>query len=262
MTQEFLIRELIKFNRLTCCSYKEIRDRLREIYGSKRCMFMEQTTLSGIPLFVYVFESGRVCLIFKDKQYLFENPFGQHLSGTFQLFVKDNIVVLFSRLMFMSFVFERNFFSKIEYKSYQAWSYKRFVKGNVILLSIGRMILSFTLENGRFTMRYYPIRHEIHGGILTFVEGTPYFVCCIHPRNSPLIVVSINLITGQQNTVLEIGEDEYFISFQMNDDGSLSITTTSRGDYRSSVVNPLIIYETRESWRQDGGIFWDLVRSC
>jgi len=28
------------------------------------------------------------------------------------------------------------------------------------------------------------------------------------------------------------------------------------------VVNPLIIYETRESWRQDGGIFWDRVRSC
>jgi hypothetical protein len=124
------------------------------------------------------------------------------------------------------------------------------------------MILSFTLENGRFTMCNYPIRHKIHGGILTFVEGTPYFVCCINPWNSALIVVSINLITGQQNTVLEIGEDEYFISFQMNDDGSLSITTTSRGDYRSSVVNPLIIYETRESWRQDGGLFWDRVSSC
>ena len=164
--------------------------------------------------------------------------------------------------MFVSFVFKKNFFSKIEYKSYQEWNYKRFVKSNIIVLCIGRMILSFTLENRRFTMRNYPIRHGIDGGILIFVEGTPYFVCCIHPRNSPLIVVSINLITGQQNTVLEIGEDEYFISFQMNDDGSLSITTTSCGDNTISVVNPLIIYETRESWRQDGGILWDRVRSC
>jgi hypothetical protein len=258
MTFEKEFQYLIKFHRLTG-SYQEISDELRKIYCSKRAMFMEQTNFFGNPLFVYVFESGLVCLIFKDQQYLFENPFGKHLSGTFQLFVKDNIVVLFSGLMFMSFVFERNFFSKIEYKSYQAWSYKRFVKGNVILLSIGRMILSFTLENGRFTMRYYPIRHVIDGGILTFVEGTPYFVCCIHPHNSPLIVVSINLITGQQNTVLEIGEDEYFISFQMNDDGSLSITTISRGDYTTSVVDPLIIHDPRESWRQDGGILWDRV---
>ena len=251
MTFEKAFQYLINFRRLTGCSY-----------NSKRCMFMEQTTLSGSPLFVYVFENGRVCLIYNDKQYLFENPFGKHLSGTFQLFVQDDIVVLFSGLMFVSFVFKKNFFSKIEYKSYQEWNYKRFVKSNIIVLCIGRMILSFTLENRRFTMRNYPIRHGIDGGILIFVEGTPYFVCCIHPRNSPLIVVSINLITGQQNTVLEIGEDEYFISFQMNDDGSLSITTTSCGDNTISVVNPLIIYETRESWRQDGGILWDRVRSC
>lgn len=213
-------------------------------------------------LYIYVFRNGTVFFIFKGENFVFKNPFGQDLSGTFQFFVKDNIVVLFSGFKFVSFLFKNGWFQKNEYKSYQEWNYKRFVKGNVILLSIGRMILSFTLENGRFTMCNYPIRHKIHGGILTFVEGTPYFVCCINPWNSALIVVSINLITGQQNTVLEIGEDEYFISFQMNDDGSLSITTTSRGDYRSSVVNPLIIYETRESWRQDGGLFWDRVSSC
>jgi len=146
MTFENAFQYLINFNRLTG-SDQEIRDELRRIYSSKRAMFMEQTTFLGNPLFVYVFESGRVCLIFKDKQYLFENPFGKHLSGTFQLFVQDNIVVLFSGLMFVSFIFERNIFSKIEYKSYQECPYKRFVKGNVILLSIGHVILSFTLEN-------------------------------------------------------------------------------------------------------------------
>jgi len=260
MNQKFLIQKLIQFNRLTG-SDKEIRNKLREIYGSKRAMLIEETIFLGIPLFVYVFESGLVCLIFQDKQYLFENPFGQYLDGTFQLFVQDNIVVLFSGLMFVSFVFENGWFSKIEYKSYQEWQYKRFVRGNVILLSIGRMILSFTLENGRFTMRNYPIRNEIYGGTLIFVEETLYFVCCIHPRNSPLIVVSINLITGQQNNVIEMTEDDHFSSFETRD-GSLSITTTSRGDNTTSEINALKIHETRESWRQDGGILWDRVRSC
>jgi hypothetical protein len=153
-------------------------------------------------------------------------------------------------------------FSKIEYKSYQEWLYKRFVKGNVILLSIGHIILSFTLENGRFTMRNYPNRLHFCGGILTFVKGTPYFVCCIHPCNSPLVVVSMNLITGQKNTVLEMTENDHFISFQMNDDGSLLITTSSRGDNTTSEINALKIHKTRESWRQDGGIFWERVRSC
>jgi hypothetical protein len=225
-------------------------------------MFMEQTTLSGSPLFVYVFENGRVCLIFQDKQYLFEKPFGEHLSGTFQLFVQDNIVVLFSGLMFVSFIFERNIFSKIEYKSYQECLYKRFVKRNVILLSIESIFLSFTLENGRFTMRNYPNRLHFCGGILIFVKGTPYFVCCIHPCNSQLIVDAINLITGQKNTVLEMTKNDHFISFQINDDGSLLITTTLRGDYTTSVVDPLIIHDPRESWRQDEGFFWDRVRSC
>jgi hypothetical protein len=259
MNQKNLIQKLIRFNGLTG-SDQEIRDKLREIYGSKRAMFMYKVLFLRIPLFVYVFESGLVCLIFQNKQYLFENPFGKHLSGTFQLSVQDDIVVLFSGHMFVSFVFEKGGFSKIEYKTHDDSPYKRFVKGNVILLSIRRMILSFTLENGIFTMRYYPIRHGIDGGILTFDRGIPYFVCCIHPRNFPLIVVSINLITGQQNTVLEIGENDHFDSFQMND--CLSITTTSRGDYTISVVDPLKIHDPRESWCQDGGFFWDRVRSC
>ena len=242
MNQEFLIHKLIEFNRLTG-SYQEIRNKLRKIYGSKRAMFMDQVLFLRIPLFVYVFESGLVCLIFQDKQYLFENPFGKHLSGTFQLFVQNDIFVLFSGLMFTSFVFEKGGFSKIEYKSYPEWPYKRFVKGNVILLSIGRMILSFTLENGIFTKRYYPIRHGIDGGILTFVEGTPYFVCCINPHNFPIIVVSINLITGQQNTVLEMAEDEDFRTFETRD-GSLFITTFDT----ETVVDPLKIHETRESF--------------
>jgi len=257
MNQQFLIYKLIELNGLTGSDQK-IRDELRRIYGSKRAMFMEQVLFLRIPLFVYVFESGLVCLIFQDKQYLFENPFGKHLSGTFQLFVQDDIVVLFSGLMFTSFVFEKGGFSKIEYKSYPEWPYKRFVKGNVILLSIGRMILSFTLENGIFTKRYYPIRHGIDGGILTFVRGIPYFVCCIHPRNFPLIVVSINLITGQQNTVVKMEEGEHFGSFEMNDD-CLSITTTSCGDCKKSPVDQLIINETRESWIKDQGIIWDRV---
>jgi len=256
MSQQFLIKKLIEVNRLTG-SDQEIRNKLREIYRSKRLMFIEQVIFLGNHLFVYVFESGIVCLIFQDKQYLFENPFGKHLSGTFQLVVQDDIVVLFSGLMFVSFVFEKGGFSKIEYKTHDDWPYKRFVKKNVILLSIGRMILSFTLENGIFTMRYYPIRHGIDGGILTFVRGIPYFVCCIHPRNLPLIVVSINLITGQQNTVLEMGENDHFDSFQMND--CLSITTTSCGNCKKSPVDQLKIHDPRESWRQDGGFFWERV---
>lgn len=206
-------------------------------------MSMKQVLFYRSPLFVYVFESGLVCLIFEDKQYLFEKQFGEHLSGTFQLFVQNDIVVLFSGHMFVSFVFENGGFSKIEFKLHNELPYKRFVKGNVILLSIRRMILSFTLENGTFTKCYYPIRHEIDGGILTFVKGTPYFVCCIHPHNFPLIVVSINLITGQQNTVLEMAEDKHFRTFETRN-GSLFITTFDT----ETVVDPLKIHETRESF--------------
>jgi len=244
MGHRSLIQQLINVNGLSG-SDQEIRDELRRIYRSKRAMFMKQTIFFRNHLFVYVFESGLVCLIFQDKQYLFENPFGQHLSGTFQLFVQDDIVVLFSGLMFVSFVFEKGGFSKIEFKRYNEWPYKRFVKKNIIVLCIGCMILSFTLENGTFTKRNYRIRHGIDGGILTFVEETPYFLCCINPWNSALIVVSINLITGQQNTVLKMGEDEYFNSFEMNNHGSLLISTISLGDCRLSVVDPLMLKSNR-----------------
>lgn len=201
----------------------------------KRAMFMKQVLFFRIPFFVYVFESGLVCLIFQDKQYLFENPFDKHLYGTFQLFVQDNIVVLFSGHMFVSFVFEKGEFSKIEFKQYNAWPYKLFVKENVILLSIGRRILSFTLENERFTMRNYSIIHGIDGGILTLVGRTPYFVCCIHRRNSKLSVVVIDLRTGQQNTVLKMGEDEYFDSFKSLSDGKIIMNTLDSNFKQSKI---------------------------
>ena len=228
---------------------KIIRNRIKITFGSRTFRFVKKITFLGKELFVYVFDNGRICFIFNGKQYLFEDLFGKHLSGTFQLFVQDNIVVLFSELMFVSFVFEKGGFSKIEFKQHNEWPYKRFVKSNIIVLCIGRMILSFTLENGTFTKHYYPIRHGIDGGILTFVEGTPYFVCCINPFNSELIVVSINLIKGQQNRVVKMGEDEHFGSFETRD-GSLFITTFDKfiSSPTETVVDPLKIHKTRESF--------------
>ena len=127
MDQESLFKKLIKVSGLTG-SDQEIRDKFIMIYGSKRVMFMKEVIFFRIPLFVYVFESGVVCLIFQDKQYLFKNPFGKHLHGNFKLFFQDDIVVLFSGHMFVSFVFEKGGFSKIEFKSYPEWPSKRFVK--------------------------------------------------------------------------------------------------------------------------------------
>ena len=224
---------------------------LKNLFGIKNSnpiveserIFTGSNFISGHPFTVYVLNNGSVEIIFKDKQYLFENPFGQHLSGTFQLFVQDNIVVLFSGLTFVSFIFKKCGILRIEYKSYQEWPYKQFVKRNVILLSIESILLSFTLENGKFTMRNYPNRSLFYGAILTFVEETPYFVCCIHPRNFQLSVVSMNLISGQKNTVLEMGEDEHFNSFETRD-GSLFITTF----HTETVVDPLKIHEPRESF--------------
>ena len=135
----------------------------------------------------------------------------------------------------MSFVFEKGGFSKIEFKPHNEWPYKCFFEQNVILLSIGRMILSFTLENGNFTKRNYPIIHGIDGGILTFVGGIPYFVCCIHRRNSKLSVVVIDLRTGQQNTVLEMGEDEYFDSFKSLSDGKIIMNTLDSNFKQSKI---------------------------
>jgi len=222
----------------------------------QRNYIIKKITFLGKELFVCVFNNGRICFIFNGKQYLFEDPFGKYLSGTFQLFVQDNIVVLLSELMLVSFVFENQFFSKIEFKPRNEWPYKLFVESNTIVLCIRRMILSFTLENGTFTKRYYPIRHGIDNGILILDKGTLYFVCCIHPLNCDLITVSINLFTGQQNNVLEMGEDEHFNSFQINN-GRLSITTTSGCCSITSLVNPQKINNQSESWRQDGGIIWE-----
>ena len=57
-------------------------------------------------------------------------------------------------------------------------------------------------------------------------------------------------------TLLTLTENDNFSSFKMNN-GSLSITTTSGCCSITSLVNPQKIHETRESWRQDGGIIWE-----
>ena len=197
------------------------------------------------PVGVNVLDNGSVEIIFKGKKYVFKKQFHEeHQENTFQLFIVENIIVLVSDRMFVSFVFENDNISKIQYKSDQEWKNNWFSKENIIVFSFGRMIHAFTqAENKMFSMRHYPIRHGIDGGILTFVEGTPYFMCCIHPINSELIVVSINLITGQQNTVLTLTETDKFGSFETRD-GSLFITTFDT----ETVVDPLKIHETRESF--------------
>jgi len=212
------------------------------------------------PVKVNVLVNGTVEIIFKGKEYVFEKQFHEERpENTFQLFVQDNIIVLFSGLMFVSFVFENDYISIIQYKSDQEWKNKWFSNDNFIVLSIGRMILSFTHEeNKMFSMRNFWVGHGIDGGILTFVEGTPYFVCCIHPLNSSLIVVSINLITGQQNTVLTLTETDKFGSFETRD-CSLFIKIFNKFLVSSTetFVDPLIIHEPRESFLQDGGIIWE-----
>jgi hypothetical protein len=229
-------------------------------WGSSNILVCQKTNIFDNDLFVYVFGDGSVRFIFKDIPYVFENPFEEEylIPVKFQLFVHDNIVVLLYGInIFVSFVFEKGVFSKIEFKQHNEWPYKNFVERNVRVLCIRQMILSFTLENGTFTKRYYPIRHGIDGGILTFVEGTPYFVCCIHPRNYQLIVVSINLETGKQNTVLKMGEYDSFCSFKHKNSILYIITTSPTSQNHETKVNPRKIcetHETRESWCQDGGI--------
>jgi hypothetical protein len=206
---------------------------------------------------VNVLDNGSVEIIFKGKEYVFEKQFHEeHAKNTFQLFIVENIIVLVSDRMFVSFVFENDKISKIGYKTYQELNNKLFSKENIIVFSFGRMILAFTqAENKMFSMRNYPIRHGIDGGILTFVEGTPYVVCCIHPINSELIVVSINLITGQQNTVLTLTETDKFGSFETRD-GSLFIKTfdklmvssTEKVSSTETAVDPLKIHESQESF--------------
>jgi len=228
---------------LTFINERLLSNRLKIPQSSIKIRFMNDF------IYIYVFRNDTVFFIFKGENYVFKNPFGEHLSGTFQFFVKDNIVVLFSGFKSVSFLFKNGLFQKLEYKSYPEWPYKCFEEKNVIVLSIEGMIMTFTLENGRFKMRNYVIRNGISGGILKFVEGTPYFVCCIHPRNSQLIVDAINLITGQPETVLKIGEHDRFSSFKIKD-GVLWITVHS-GHYCTTITQifiPVGILLDRVHW--------------
>ena len=233
-----------------------IKNKLSVQFNKNR--FVDSTIVFGHSVVVKVFHDGTVCISFNGKQSSFEKAFGPYFRiNTFQLLTHENGIVLFSGHKFVYFVFENDVFSKIEFHQHQSSIYKCFVKKNLIILCAEKSIMSFIFEGNKFTKRYYPIRHVIDGGILTFVEGTPYFVCCIHPRNSPLIVVSINLITGQQNTVVEMTENSHFSSFKHRN-GKLYVITTSRTSPNDETeVDPLKINETRESWRQDGGILWE-----
>lgn len=206
--------------------------------------FVGSTNMLGHSVCVSVLKDGTVRIIFKGNKYQFEKAFGDYLTMNFQLFVKNNIIVLFSGNKFVSFIFENDILSKIEYRQVQSSVFKCFVKPNLIVLYVEKSILSFILENDTFTMRHYPIRHRIDGGILTFVKKTPYFVCCIHPSNSPLIAVSINLFTGQQNNVVEKEKSCRFCSFK-HKNADLFIITSPNNE---TIVDPLKISETRESF--------------
>jgi len=175
--------------------------------------FIKSIDFLGNLLTITVLRDGQIFLIFKDGRYICTSQFrNNNCYDLLQIFVESNIVVLYSGMMFTSFVFENDAFSKI---------------GD------------------------YSVGNFICGGILTIVEQTPHFVCCINPFNSALIVVSINLITGQKNTVLEMGEDEHFHSFESLD-GLLFLTTTTFDNFIVSstvtVVDPLKINKTRESF--------------
>jgi hypothetical protein len=227
-------------------------------HGSRKIKFFEKIKFFGYFLYISVSQNGTVSVIFKGKKSVFKNPFGDNLTNKFQLFVQDNIVVLFSGRKFVSFVFKKCGLLRIEYNQYPKCLYHLFDKENIIVLVIDSKILSFTLEeNGRFTMRNYPNRYHFYGGILDFIDGIPYFVYCCH-LDSCLIVKSMNLITGRNNIVLKMTNNDYFSSFETRD-GSIYMTTTSCGNYTTSVVDPVVdlrkIHESLESWRQDGGIF-------
>ena len=233
-----------------------IKNKLSVQFNKNR--FVDSTIVFGHSVVVKVFHDGTVCISFNGKQSSFEKAFGPYFRiNTFQLLTHENGIVLFSGHKFVYFVFENDVFSKIEFHQHQSSIYKCFVKRNLIILCAEKSIMSFIFEGNKFTKRYYPIRHVIDGGILTFVEGTPYFVCCIHPRDSQIIVVSINPISGQQNTVVEMTENSHFSSFKHRN-GKLYVITTSRTSPNDETeVDPLKINETRESWRQDGGILWE-----
>jgi len=220
--------------------------------------FVDSTSVFGHSVGVKVFEDGTVCISFKGNEYHFQKAFGPTFHiGTFQLFTNETGIVLFSGQKFVYFVFENDVFSKVEFHQYQSSIYKCFVKKNLVVLCAGKNIISFIVEGNKFTMRNYPIRHGIDGGILTFVEGTPYFVCCIHPTNSPLIAVSMNLITGQQNTVVKMSKNSKFSSFKHRNQKLFIITTSRTSPNDETEVDPRTIHDTRESWRQDRGIIWE-----
>ena len=221
-----------------------------------KTLFVGSTNMLGHSVCVSVLKDGTVRIIFKGKKYQFEKAFGNYLTMNFQLFVKNNIIVLFSGNKFVSFIFENDLFSKIEYRQVQSSVFKCFVKTNLIVLYVEKSILSFILENETFTMRHYPIRHRIDGGILTFVKETPYFVCCIHPRNSPLIAVSINLFTGEQNNVVEKEETCSFCSFKHKNSVLFIITTSRISPSDETQVDPLKISETRESFTKMEDSSW------
>jgi hypothetical protein len=148
--------------------------------------FIESIDFLGNSLKITVLKDGNILLIFKDVRYMYPSQFRYNCYNSLQIFVESNIVVLHSGMMFTSFVFENDAFSKI---------------GD------------------------YSVGNFICGGILTLVGGTPYFVGCIHPRNSKLSVVVIDLRTGQLNTVLKMGENEHFDSFISLPDGKIVMNT-------------------------------------
>lgn len=230
------------------------------VFPFHKIRFFDSTFVFGRSVGVKVFEDGTVCISFKGNKYHFQKAFGPtfHID-TFQLFTNETGIVLFSGQKFVYFVFENEVFSKVEFHQYQSSIYKCFVKKNLVVLCAGKNIISFIVEGNKFTMRNYPIRHGIDGGILTFVEGTPYFVCCIHPTNSPLIAVSMNLITGQQNTVVKMSENFKFSSFKHRNQKLFVITTSRTSPNDETEVDPRKIHDTCESWRQDGGIIWENI---
>jgi hypothetical protein len=205
--------------------------RSNKLVGRRRKpVFSNISTVLELSLYSRIFQKGDVYLIFKGKGYRFKKAFGPYFSiKTFQLFTHENGIVLFLGHKFEYFVFENDVFSKVEFHQHPSSIYKCFVKKNRIVLCAGKSIMSFIFKDNKFTMRHYPpIRHGIDGGILTFVDGTPYFVCCIHEKDSELTVVLINLSSGKQNSVLTLTKYHSFSSFK-NRNCTIYITTSRNG---------------------------------
>jgi hypothetical protein len=54
-----------------------------------------------------------------------------------------------------------------------------------------------------------------------------------------------------------MAEDDHFCSFKHNNQKLFVITKSRTSPNRENEVDPQIIHETRESWRQEGGIIWE-----